>query len=211
MCSIIGSYDLEVLKKLIKLNQHRGNFSYSVTRICEAGTVTKREFGELDPNSLNETLKDCYFLCHVQAPTGGLVKDENRIHPIKYEGDLLWHNGILTDSGIRMLQVDTESKETFDTYLMVKALEKFGIEVLSFIEGLFSCVWKNKDGKYFVFRTKHGKLYVDENLSISSERFEGSKCINYDTVYLIDWENRCLVPVDTFKTRLFNFIVKGEM
>ena len=62
-----------------------------------------------------------------------------------------------------------------------------------------------------VFRTKHGKLYVDENLSISSERFEGSKCINFDTVYEIDWENRVLKPIANFKTRMFNFIIKGEM
>ena len=209
MCSIIGSFDIEILKRLILLNQHRGNFSYSITGINKS--ETKREFGELDPNSLSGMDGNDYYLCHVQAPTGGLIKDENRIHPVKHEDSLLWHNGILTDSGIKRLQVETESTETFDTYLMVKALDKYGLDILNDIEGLFSCVWKNKDGKYLVFRTKHGKLYVDENLSISSERFEGSKCINFDTVYEIDWENRVLKPIANFKTRMFNFIIKGEM
>lgn len=211
MCSIIGSYDPEQLKLLVELNQHRGNFSYSISMFDEDGITINKEFGDFDFDAVKVADPNDYILCHVQAPTGGLVKDRDRIHPIRYDNSLLWHNGILTDAGIKYLQEATKSTETFDTYLLVKALELFGIDILSKVEGLFSCVWKNNENEFFVFRTKHGKLYVDDFLSISSERFANSRCINSDTVYRINWNQKKLEVTTHFKTMMYNFIIKGEM
>lgn len=206
LCSIIGSFSKDKIRELVKLNQHRGNFSFSVY-----SDMFWKNFGEFDETYLNEVKDGNYIFVHLQAPTGGLVKETSRIHPIVFNNNLLWHNGIITESGIEFLQEQTNSKETFDTYLLVKALAIYDSSILSEIEGLFSCVWKNANDEYFVFRSKHGKLYVDDELSISSERFENSKCINSDTVYKIDWEQKRLVTIGWFKTKSFNFIIKGEL
>ena len=210
MCSIIGSFDPGILRELISRNQHRGNFSWSCSILSPTGVVTQKAFGDLPPKAL-PTEPGPYCLCHVQAPTGGLISDTARIHPIAYADSLLWHNGIITNNGIGFLQQTTNSTETFDTFLLAKALALHGHAILSEVEGLFACVWRTNSGKFQLFRSKHAKLYVDSNLSISSERFVGSKCINSDVIYEIEWESRTLRPIGDFKTKQYNFIIKGEM
>ena len=41
MCSIMASYKLETIKKLVKINEHRGNFSWSITQNLK----TNKDFG----------------------------------------------------------------------------------------------------------------------------------------------------------------------
>jgi hypothetical protein len=94
--------------------------------------------------------------------------------------------------------------------LLFNAINEFGFEILNEIEGLFACLYY-KDGEIFLLRTKHGKLYVDKDLNISSERFIHSKCINYDTIYKLDLETKNLIEVDTFKTKRYNIVIKGEL
>lgn len=208
MCSIIGSFDKEKIKELVKINQHRGNFSYSIS----AGKDCIKSFGSFNENSLDTLRTSDYILCHVQAPTGGLIEDIDRIHPVEYNGTKLWHNGILLSKQIKSMQENLQEETSFDTYLMCKTLYESDnwVEELSNIEGLFSCVYY-RDNTYFIFRTKHGKLHIDNDLNLSSERFENSKCINYDIVYTIDFDNNKLVVYDKFKTKSFNIVVSGEL
>ncbi len=56
-----------------------------------------------------------------------------------------------------------------------------------------------------------GKLYVNDELDLSSERFEGSKCINYDTIYRMNFVEKLLQPVSYFKTNRYNVIINGEL
>jgi len=39
-----------------------------------------------------------------------------------------------------ILQTKLNTEETFDTLLLFKAIKQFGFDILSEIEGLFSCV-----------------------------------------------------------------------
>lgn len=213
MCSIIASYDSTKLKKLIKLNQFRGNFSYSYTTINKHNKPTSqlKTFGEFNNHIVNSNTE--YKIAHVQAPTGGMIKDENRIHPVTNKIDntnMLWHNGLLTPRGIKFLQDKLETEEIFDTKLLFDAINKFGFNILSEIEGLFSCLYII-NGTIFIFRTKHGKLYIDEDMNISSERFEGSKCINSDIIYEINLIKKDLSEFTKFRTKRFNYIIKGEL
>ena len=200
MCSIIVSTNAEKTKELIDLNQHRGSFSFSSTEFDDKIRPDSqvKGFGEYAG-----PVTDQLQVCHVQAPTGGMIQDANRIHPTQIRDTMLWHNGLITPRGIRYLQEKLQSDETFDTKLLHQALDQFGFEILSEIEGLFSCVYYNKE--LFMFRTRHGKLYT-HNGDVSSERFENSRCINADTVYRLNLEE-----IAKFKTKRFNFIVPGEL
>lgn len=211
MCSIIGSFDKGKFKKLVNLNQFRGNFSYSISLFdikLQEITYTSKSFGSFDFDKLNRLdTKNCYIIGHVQAPTGGMIQDVNRIHPTEIQGSKLWHNGIITPRGIKELK-KTFTFSDFDTELLHYGVYTHGYEELSNIEGLFSCLYYNKTFK--IFRTKHGKLYVDDDLNLSSERFEGSKCINYDTVYELHMVDKKINKIDEFKTKRFNVVINGE-
>ena len=209
MCSIIGGFESEKVKELIELNQFRGNFSYSYTEFNEELGLVFQAKG-FDEFPLGIISKDYYKICHVQAPTGGLLKDHKRIHPVMNKNDMLWHNGLLTPKGTSFLQQKLNTTEEFDTKLLFDALQKYSFDILNDIEGLFSCLYI-KDNRMYLFRTKHGKIYIDDNMNISSERFENSKCINADTIYEVDLKNKNLIEIDRFKTKRFNFVIKGEI
>ncbi len=208
MCSIVASYSKEKLEELIEKNQFRGNFSYSYTELERNGVPHSqlKGFGKFPHNIISE---ERYKISHVQAPTGGMIKDHKRIHPTEINLSMLWHNGLITPRGIKFLQNNLNSKETFDTLLIHKYLEKnnFNFSKLSEIEGLFSCLMLVKDTLY-IFRTKHGQLWIDKNMNISSVEFENSFCIPYDKVYKIDFQTLKLIEKNSFKTKRFNFIIK---
>jgi hypothetical protein len=215
MCSIIASFNKQKIKDLVILNHHRGNFSYSIGVFDTDNysfTQIIKEFGVFDITKLDqiEETSNSYIVCHIQAPTGGLIKDEDRIHPTKINDTYLWHNGIITNAGVQYIQNLSGSIDTFDTALLHEFLDFNQFSDLSNIEGLFSCLFI-EHREVFLFRTKHGKLFIDADLTISSERFENSKCINYDTVYSVSFKEKSLIIVDTFKTKKFNIVVKGEL
>lgn len=212
MCSIIGSFSKEMIKSLVLLNQHRGNFSYSIAAydIHQHEVVDlKKDFDVFDFNVLDSMTEssNIYYICHLQAPTGGLLKEIERIHPTHIDDTYMWHNGIITPAGMRFLNELNSREDSFDTYALHNYL--YNNNDLSKVEGLFTCCYV--DFNVYVFRTKHGKLYVDDNLNLSSERFEGSKCINYDTIYNLDFINKTLQYADEFKTLNYNYIIKGEL
>ena len=209
MCSIIGSFNKNTFVDLVKINQHRGSFSFSISTIIDNNILLSKNFGIINTDIL-DTISSGYILGHIQAPTGGSVKDFNRVHPAELNNSKLWHNGIITPRGIKFCQDELNTTETFDTKLLLMMLDKYGFDILSKIEGLFACVYYN-NSKFYVFRTKHGKLYIDTNLSISSEYFNNSKCINYDTIYNIDFNLNIIKPILSFKTLKYNIIVPGEM
>lgn len=209
MCSIIITLDKNKCKELVEINQFRGNFSYSITEVDSNNIVVNqvKEFGLFNTDNFNENSN--LKICHVQAPTGGLIKDINRIHPVKIDNAYLWHNGMLTARGIKQLQNKLDTTETFDTKLILEAILKFGFDVLNELEGSFACVLLIR-GEIYLFRARHSKIYVElPSFNVSSEKFENSKCINYDTIY--SYSNGQLTAVNYFKTLRYNIVVEGEM
>lgn len=212
MCSIIGSFDKQTLCDLVDINQHRGNFSFSYTQMTENGlTPIHKEFGQYDYFAINDNNGN-YNISHLQAPTGGLVQDKDRIHPTQINDTYLYHNGIITPRGMKYMQNYNNQglTETFDTKLLHNHIYNFGLSELSNIEGLFACVYIMGNTIY-LFRSKHAKLYIDDKLSISSERFTNSKCINYDTIYELNLQNNSLAEVGYFTTKRYNIIVPNEL
>jgi asparagine synthetase B (glutamine-hydrolysing) len=210
MCSIIGSFDKKTLKKLVKLNQFRGSFSHSLTIYnTTTGTIKSqiKNFGEFPVKLLDMiTLeKDDYIIGHVQAPTGGMVLDKDRIHPVELGNSQLWHNGLLTSRGITHLQKELLTDETFDTKLLHTSLKVIGLKALNDIEGMFASVYV-ANNEMFIFRSKHAKLYIDKDMNISSESFVGVN-IPADTVYAVDLKEKKLSEVWKFKTKRFNVVI----
>lgn len=214
MCSIIGSFSKNMIIDLVGINQYRGNFSYSITCInYDKNIIAKqvKEFGEFNEDILSKMPDNMYYICHVQAPTGGLIQDLGRIHPTKsIDESYLWHNGIIMPCGISYIQTELNTNITFDTKLLHEYLNIKKWHGLSDIEGLFVCLYYFKHNLY-MFRTKHGKLYIDDELNISSERFKNSKCINFDKIYKLNLQNKCFDVVDSFKTKKFNIVIRGEL
>ena len=205
MCSLIGSFSAEKFKELIDINQFRGTFSYSYFNANTA--KIQKDFGTYNYSIIEP---DGFKIGHVQAPTGGLIKDINRIHPTEIQGSLLWHNGIITSQGIKKLQNQYNKDTTFDTFLLHNAIVNDGFEVLSEIEGLFTCVFYFENN-YYIFRSKHGKLYIDDDLNFSSEKFENSKCINFDVIYKLDFNEKKLIICDSVETLRYNVVIDGEL
>ncbi len=207
MCSIIAGWETEVVKNLIDINQHRGNFSYSYTEFeNNKPSCQVKDFGDFNKSLIEN---NCYKICHVQAPTGSLKEDIGRIHPVMNNKNMLWHNGIVTPRGIRHLQKMLITEEEFDTKLIFDSLEKFGFDILSDIEGLFACVYYNEED-FYIFRSKHAKIYIDDNMNISSEKFENSFCIPYDTIYKIRLQDKSLEKICNFKTKRYNIVIQGD-
>jgi len=212
MCAIIGSFNKKTVVDLIEKNQHRGRLAYSISLYnTENGKVkTKYSVGEFDPKVFEKMKIDgCYIICHLQSPTGDYSINENRTHPsIMENNSYLWHNGILMPTTIQMIQQKLKVLSEFDTHLLHQWI--VSNEKLDEIEGSFACVFMVNNSMK-IFRSKHAKLYVDKNMTISSEYFEDSKCINADRIYAMNLANESLAIESYFKTKRYNMIIRGEL
>jgi glutamine phosphoribosylpyrophosphate amidotransferase len=214
MCAIIGSFNKKTVIDLIEKNQHRGRVAYSISLFNLEDSLVTAEYGngEFDAAYLeNMKIDGCYIVCHLQSPTGIGDPDGNSVHPNiinnTQQNSYLWHNGILMPSAMQMLQ-QKFCNSTFDTFLLHQWLAGNGS--LDDIEGSFACVFI-VNGSVKLFRSKHAKLYIDENMTISSEYFEGSKCINADRIYEMNFTDNSLVIESYFKTKRYNIIIEGDL
>ena len=187
MCAIIGSYDIDKLRELAKKNAYRGSFSHSLMIINAQNTVISltKGFGELDLSNVH-LYKGAYYLAHIQAPTGGMVKDINRIHPSEDEyGNMLYHNGILKSSYLKSNDYDG-----WDTKLLHnKIIDTEDYSVLDEVDGSFSCIDIIEGVGITMFRNSASPMFVDSELNISSTKFDNSISTKYNTIYQIDLLN----------------------
>lgn len=221
MCSIFGSFNKNTITELLNINQYRGNFSYSISIIdttdCSIYSQYK-DFGEFDIRQIPDGLKEKYYiLCHVQAPTGGLITTLNRVHPsiysyattcednIIYKNDsYLWHNGILKDDFIQKIRptLKISQVETWDTYILHNYIKntKCGWDCLSHVDGSFGCIYLDVD-KIFSFTSDTINLYIDDNFNISSVKPNNSyKRQEPNNVFMWDFKNKKKEIVGTFNS-----------
>lgn len=185
MCSIIASFSRAKIKELAALNAYRGQHSHSVTvfsRYSLEVLYQYRGFGALviDDHSFNS--QDVYIVAHQQAPTTD-NKNAESIHPAKIGNQLLWHNGIVKDKGVKELQKRLESTSSWDTKLILQQL--INEDTPDNIDGTFSCMWYDGSG-LLVFRNEISPLFIDDELNISSTKFEGSRSISPNMMYILN-------------------------
>ena len=141
MCAIIGSFNLKTLVDLIDLNKNRGVFSHSYTWVDphKGVQLIQKKLGIPNKEEILKTTapQGTYFLMHLQAPTGGALATETltTIHPAEYEGNFLYHNGLLLRKQVKKLQqelvftpkeLESKSMYNWDTALMLKFLVSKG-------------------------------------------------------------------------------------
>ena len=197
MCAIVGSFSGKKLAELLTANSYRGSFSYSLSYTEDNGEliVVSRNFGVPKEDVITEFTKlhrGKYLVAHIQAPTGGLVPDNSRIHPSTIQNSHLYHNGILKSSYMKQNEYNG-----WDTRLLHTKILNDGFDVLSEVDGAFSCLFScNK--KLYLFRNSTSPMFVDENLNISSTKFIGSTHTEFDTVYTMNLDTRLLERCYTF-------------
>lgn len=194
MCSITGSFDKQKLKELRELNAYRGEQSYSLCTFraydseC-AIQVLFQDYGKM-PDSLNTFLplpNNDYIVSHLQAPT----TQTPNLHPAANKGALLWHNGIVKQHAM--------PQGMWDTLWLLDLIVMNDWNILSTVTGSFACMLFMKHNLY-VFRNEISPLFIDDDLNVSSTKFNGSRSLEPNTVFLMDLSRRILQPTATFKT-----------
>jgi glucosamine 6-phosphate synthetase-like amidotransferase/phosphosugar isomerase protein len=180
MCSIIGSYSKDKFVELLAINKYRGTFSHSLTLYNENEVRTFKDFGDFNIELLEHAQPGDYLLGHCQAPTGGLVKDFDRIHPY-INGDFrLLHNGIIKTEALTLINEALNSAYLWDTQALGEYVRD-DFDKLSNIEGSFACVCI-KDNHIYMFRNAISPLYLNGR-DISSTKFKDSQMIAHNTIF----------------------------
>jgi len=205
MCGISASFDLNTLDEMIDANFFRGNFSFSllvydvsikqIVGLHKGFHDHRKELISFYKYVNNPNL---YYISHGQAPTNGLIKDFNRVHPASINEYYLYHNGLLKNVHNR-----------WDTLLLLELLleAEENHSILDNIEGSFACILICP---YIVrvFRNKNSIIYYDKNLNFSS--------VNYDNwmdelpankMFNIDFKTRSLNELYSFKTCDDNYAI----
>ena len=209
MCAIVGSFSPVRFVELMKLNMYRGSFSFSVT-VMDNTLIsnTSKSLGQFNSDIFFKDLpisKSYYYLGHIQAPTGGLVKDINRVHPAQVDSFKFLHNGIIKSKEVKRLQSETSSGNKWDTYLMLyylyqKRIENIG-KTLSEIDGSFACALLKENDFFYIFRNPPGILFVDKELTISSTKFKGSEILEENKIFSLDLINKRMNEIQTFTSK----------
>lgn len=201
MCAIIASFDPEEVKALVAKNSYRGNFSWSITGLTKSLHIQIQEkgFGEFPIDTFdtlsNASIEDLYWVCHVQAPTGGMIPDKDRIHPVMDDPHqikrLLWHNGVIKRDWIRASAERMCEETEFDTALILYELVTKDIEnkpmelALEDIDGSFACVYL-KEGHFLkVFRNTASPMFVN-GTSMSSAMVNGMEKLDSEVIFDIN-------------------------
>lgn len=191
MCAIFGSKSKDKLLELYELNKYRGQLSNSLGGFDlygRKGIVIQRA-GALESYQIDNFPYHAFYIGHTQAPT---TEANNSIHPAIFGDFMLWHNGIVKQK--------TLSTSNWDTYWMLEGIMQNGFEFLNEVDGTFACVLYYYNELYF-FRNEISPLFVDDELNVSSTKFEGSKSLAPNTVFRVDLLHDTLTPVASFTTK----------
>ena len=199
MCSIIGSFSKAKIIELAGLNKYRGTFSHSISLYDpeeRAIFYIQRTFGELNYDQI-EIPDNMYCIVHQQAPTGE-DKSEANIHPAETNEHLLWHNGILKDYTIERLN-NRFGLTKWDSQLLLQKM--IADRLPDDIDGSFSCLYYNPlERGLFLFRNALAPMFIDNQMNISSTKFEGSKPTKSGVKYAFFPEAFVLQPLTYFET-----------
>jgi len=205
MCSIIGSFNKEVIEYLVNENKYRGEFSFSITKVDPETytTETYKKFCKFDNNYFNQVYeKRFYYLIHMQAPTIGLVKDPDRIHPIKYNDYKLLHNGVLKQKWVDKQKKKDKIDSNFDTLHLITYLANTDLplqKALEEIDGSYVCVLIKEKKFIKVFRNDSSIIHY-KGTDLSSHKVKGMKSLPSFKIFNLDLKNRELKEESDFNS-----------
>ena len=191
MCAIVGSFNKDKLKELFELNAYRGQLSYSLATFDEQTQlqVLMQDKGKMPEGFIDKFPANYFYIGHSQAPT----TESTSVHPAgSSKGYLLWHNGIVKQKEL--------NGYAWDTQYILNGVTNYGWDFLSQVDGTFACAMY-ADYELYIFRNEISPLFVDNELNISSTKFENSKSLEPNKVFKIDVVNKQLIPIATFVTK----------
>ena len=110
---------------------------------------------------------------------------------------MLWHNGIIKEKTITKLQDELETKCTWDTMLLLKYISIH--ESPDNVDGTFSCMLY--DGiSLSIFRNEISPMFIDNELNISSTKFENSRRLDPNIMYQLHLHTNTLEEYNKFET-----------
>jgi len=206
MCAIIGSKRIDTLKKLVELNSYRGSHSYSFSLYnITTGilTVEVKKLGTIDL-SRHTIPPNNYGIVHVQAPTTE-VRTEQAVHPAiikdKFETwplKALWHNGIIKAEVVK--ENAAKYNTSWDTMQILESI-RTSFDNLNEFDGTFSCLYYDRDDLSLnIFRNEISPMFIDNELNLSSTKFEGSRETAPNTVMKMDFSRNSLSVKAKFDT-----------
>jgi hypothetical protein len=166
--------------------------------------IIKRGLGQFDASGVEDYM-GVYWIGHIQAPTTE-AKSMDTVHPSEWCvwpytsvcDTYMWHNGILKEDCIKMMQNALYTKAKWDTRL----LHWWYIQDrdLSLVDGTFSCLMYEQ-GDILLFRNEISPMFIDDQLNISSTKFTDSVRTPANSVLKLDFINNVPVKVKTFSTK----------
>jgi hypothetical protein len=184
MCGIFASESLDEFKKLLALNSVRGNQTSSITYVNKKTyeVISINRFIGLFTIVDIKELNDCYYIGHVQIPTGNVVEDLiSRSHPSDIEdgASLLWHNGQLNQTMHEEYGIDK-----WDTNILHEVIYDGNIDQ---VKGTFACMLFDAVLNFVnIFRNSAGVLYMN-GTSVSSIHLDGYILIGKNITYTVNW------------------------
>ena len=110
---------------------------------------------------------------------------------------ILWMNGELASKEIEKLQFEEDTKETWEPWLMLHHVERYGSPVE--VDGSFACMYS--DGTYlYAFRNQLEAIFFDKDFNFCSLPFENSEVLPSEKMFQLDMEKKKMKVVDTFTT-----------
>jgi len=163
MCCISGSFDKEELKSFIEAGYTRAGHSYSITQFhydmhsCDIYADAPAKFlVNKDSNEIMQQLDSInwlanpFVLVHQQAPTTS-ARDITSVHPSIIEtymsNSYMWHNGIIKEESVKLLQNTLNMATKWDTALLHALVSSVyyeedanDIDILNNVRGGYACV-----------------------------------------------------------------------
>ena len=138
MCGIIGGFDLPQIEKGLNTIIHRG------------------------PDHQEIIQQDNIYFGHVRLSIIDTSSDSNQ--PFTYGNTTMVFNGTIWNYRELRDELNIETKTSGDTEVLCAILDKYGINGLNKVEGMFAIAFTQRDGSITIVRDRHGEVPLHYSL-----------------------------------------------
>lgn len=138
MCGIIGGFDIPQIEKGLQSIIHRG------------------------PDNQNIIQMDNVYFGHVRLSIIDTSSSSNQ--PFVYGKTTMVFNGTIWNYQELRKKLNIKSKTSGDTEVLCAILDKYGIQGLDMVEGMFAIAFTQGDGSITIVRDRHGEVPLHYSL-----------------------------------------------
>ena len=138
MCGIIGGFDLPQIEKGLRAIVHRG------------------------PDNQKVIQTDNVYFGHVRLSIIDTSSDSNQ--PFVYGNTTMIFNGTIWNYRELREELNIETKTSGDTEVLCAILDRYGIEGLNKVQGMFAIAFTQGDGSITIVRDRHGEVPLHYSL-----------------------------------------------